>query len=433
MKKVEPISSECISKLKNYSCKLELIIENLPGMVFWCKNDPEWTMDFVSRGCFELLGYEPEELTKKISFGSLIHPEDRNFVRDTINKNLEPNKKLTLEYRVICKDGTMKWVLENSQGIFSENKKFIGIEGFITDITGIKGTEKSLKKSEKYSRKIVELIPDLIIMSNKNGDYLDIISSENHELPMPKSRVIGKNIRDVLPVNDAKNVIDSIEKCINENSIQTVEYSLELNSKTHFYEARIISMGHNNVFALIRDITSRKEMEKAVKENETKFKSIIQSSPNGFYLYRLIGDELIFTCANPAADKILALDHDELVEKTIEEAFPGLKDTFVPELYKKIAKKELGNQTFQISYYVNDILRYFDVRAFQTLENSIAVSFVDVTEKKLAEESLKKRNEELERFERVVIERELKMIELKEKISKLEKKLKEAGFNEKIL
>lgn len=83
------------SKLKENERKLRVIMENLPGMVYRCKNDSNWTMEFVSDGCFEICGYRPEDLTenKVVSYNDLIHPDDKNLVRNMWNEKLNSREK----------------------------------------------------------------------------------------------------------------------------------------------------------------------------------------------------------------------------------------------------------------------------------------------------------------------------------------------------
>ena len=64
------------------------LISNLPGVAFRCLNDPQWTMVFLSEGCYELTGYRPEELlnNNKISYNELITPDFRGIVIQMLDR-----------------------------------------------------------------------------------------------------------------------------------------------------------------------------------------------------------------------------------------------------------------------------------------------------------------------------------------------------------
>src|SRR5205807_4874176 len=61
---------------------LDTLVSNLPGMVYRCRNDPQWTMEIVSDGCLELTGYARADLlfNRAVSYADLIHPADRDTV-----------------------------------------------------------------------------------------------------------------------------------------------------------------------------------------------------------------------------------------------------------------------------------------------------------------------------------------------------------------
>ena len=121
------------------------------------------------------------------------------------------------------------------------------------------------------------------------------------------------------------------------------------------------------------------------------YKSIINSSPNAMYFYRLVENgDLVFLGANPRADEILGFDHNSLKGKTIEEAFPALVDTEIPELYRKIARRELEHQTFEIPYESENINGYFSVFVYPTMRDEIAVDFVDISKRRKIEQDLAK-------------------------------------------
>lgn len=116
-----------------------------------------------------------------------------------------------------------------------------------------------------------------------------------------------------------------------------------------------------------------------------------ENSPLGMHFYKLNNDDqLIFVGTNPAADKLLGVDNSQFIGKTIEEAFPLLMQTEVPGRYRDAAKKGISWSIEQIDYDDNQIKGAFEVRAFQTTPGNMVAVFADITERKLAEDKIRK-------------------------------------------
>ena len=139
-----------------------------------------------------------------------------------------------------------------------------------------------------------------------------------------------------------------------------------------------------------KELIERKRIESALRESEEKFRNIVQSSPMGMHMYQIEADgKLVFIDSNPAADHILGIDNHQFVGKSIEEAFPGLVDTIVPEKYRLAATTGQSWKTEQIDYDENQIQGAFEVYAFQTSPGRMAALFLEITERKRAEEALR--------------------------------------------
>jgi len=133
---------------------------------------------------------------------------------------------------------------------------------------------------------------------------------------------------------------------------------------------------------IITDITQRKLAELKSIESEKRFRNIFESIPIGLHVYELNSDgQLVFIDANPTADKILNADNKQFIGKTIEEAFPPLINTDIPERYKNIAKEGSTWKWDQVDYKDEKIQGAYEVFAFQTNPGFMVTSFHDITER----------------------------------------------------
>ena len=146
------------------------MINELPGMVYYCRNDSNWTMEFVSKGCFQLTGYRPEDLilNNKISYEELIYPEDRKIVRDDVKKAIKKLKQFHLEYRIITAENKIKWVSEVGKFLPLPYGNLQMLEGFIIDITAGKQVEEKLRDSEEFNKIILNNSPSPIYVMNQD-------------------------------------------------------------------------------------------------------------------------------------------------------------------------------------------------------------------------------------------------------------------------
>jgi PAS domain S-box-containing protein len=111
------------------------------------------------------------------------------------------------------------------------------------------------------------------------------------------------------------------------------------------------------------------------------------------YLYELDSkNNLIFMGANPSADKTIGIDHSKFLGKTLEQAFPGLKNTKIPKAYLNVALTGKSWHDSSIEYSSGEISGAYDVFVFRNSPNRIVVAFTDITERKKLEEELTRSN-----------------------------------------
>jgi PAS domain S-box-containing protein len=132
-------------------------------------------------------------------------------------------------------------------------------------------TEDALKESENRYRSIVRVIPDLIIKFNREGIYLDIISPTEELLFMPKEKLLGLKLTDIMPKDTADRSMEIIRKSIDDQVLQVMEYELQVPAGIKYFESRCIPLDENSVYCLVRDVTDQKLLE---KEKEKLIKNL---------------------------------------------------------------------------------------------------------------------------------------------------------------
>jgi PAS domain S-box-containing protein len=135
-----------VTKRKEYERQLEAVVENLPGYVYRHRNESGWPLEFVKGSPAEVTGYTARELENDITLAEeIIHPEDREFVRQAVETGLEESGSYDLTYRIVTKDGEHRWIWERGKLIEDPVDGEEKLDGFITDITDQKERERQLE------------------------------------------------------------------------------------------------------------------------------------------------------------------------------------------------------------------------------------------------------------------------------------------------
>ena len=161
--------------LRENARNLSVLMGNLPGMAYRCRDDPQWTMLFVSQGCLALTGYQPDDLigNKRIAFAHLIHPDDREAVRREIRAALQQGKRYELTYRIITAEGQIKWVWERGCGVELPDGSR-ALEGFISDVTERIQAEEALARERDLLQTLMDNIPDRIYFKDPASRFIRI-------------------------------------------------------------------------------------------------------------------------------------------------------------------------------------------------------------------------------------------------------------------
>lgn len=139
------------------------LLDNIPGGILQCERNRSLSLVVVNQGFLELFGYTREEIAEQFDdcFINMIHPLDRPDVLEKNTAQLAGRDKLTLQYRVVCKDGTYKWVMESSQLLPDEKEEncFISV---MLNITELKNAREELRLTLERHQMILDQTADII-------------------------------------------------------------------------------------------------------------------------------------------------------------------------------------------------------------------------------------------------------------------------------
>jgi PAS domain S-box-containing protein len=150
-----------------------------------------------------------------------------------------------------------------------------------------------------------------------------------------------------------------------------------------------------------RQAVRRQRAEEELRAAEERNRRIIEGSPTGIHMYELVeGDTLVFLGANPAADRILRIEHAAIVGEPIDDAFPGLRETEVAERYREVARTGEPWHADLVMYRDRLIEGAYEVWAYSIGPGRVVAQFIDIADRLALEEELR----ELGRQWRVVFE-----------------------------
>ncbi|NEO83867.1 MAG: AAA family ATPase [Spirulina sp. SIO3F2] len=180
------------NSLRDSEAKYRNLLSNLDGVIYRCLNEKGWAMEFVGDAITNLSGYPTTDFidSQVRTYASIIHPDDLPLVEEIVDSSLEHHQTFVLEYRIMHRDGSIRWVTETGKGICNDAGELSHIEGVILDINDRKAAEAALTESEAYHRNLFEQSAIGFILCRMNGEFVhgnqalaDIIGREKEEIP----------------------------------------------------------------------------------------------------------------------------------------------------------------------------------------------------------------------------------------------------------
>jgi PAS domain S-box-containing protein len=256
------------------------LLQNLPGLVYRCKYDRDWTMEYISHHCIDITGYRPDDFinNNKLAFNDIIHPNYKEIIWNKWQDVIQQRAFFTFEYPIITANGSEKWIWEQSVGIYSPSGDVLALEGIIFDISERKKAEEALLTSEAKFRTLVENAFDgIYLLRNRRYEYanqrfIDITGYSFNELSSEDF-----DFKQFL----TEKSIEMVEQRYNDRlagKFVPSQYELQIKSKNgqirevEVSTANLDSSSDILILGIMRDISDRKQIQMILKENEEKLK-----------------------------------------------------------------------------------------------------------------------------------------------------------------
>ncbi|MCC7495517.1 MAG: PAS domain S-box protein [Fimbriimonadaceae bacterium] len=319
-------------------------------------------------------------------YEDLIHRDDRSFVR-TLLGSLEPDHPTAeCEHRVNGAAAYVRWVQWTLTALFGADGEVDGYQAGGVDCTLRRQAEQELARLVDFTSAVLETTPALVVVLDRAGKIVRYNRATEEFSGYRFAEVQGRFFWDIaLRPDDAAtgraNFWDVIAggrpwhgpldwRC-RDGVCRTVDVStatLNEDGRTQY----LLLAGH--------DISARLAAEQALRESEARFRAVLEAAPFGLHHYRLDGERLTFVGANPAADHLLGVDHQLFRGLSLEAAFPPLAATSLPAAYRDVVRSGRPFHDSQVTYDDREIRGAFDVQAFATGPQTLAVMFRDITE-----------------------------------------------------
>ena len=145
------------------------------------------------------------------------------------------------------------------------------IVSLFTDDTVKQRTISELEENKLRYQVLLEAIPDLFFIIDKDGVYVDFVFKASDALKIKPDDIIGNSIFEVgFSEKMASKIFQCIQTCISQDSIETIEYALEIEGSSALFEMRIVRLSDQSVISLARDISKRKLAEIHLEDAKNK-------------------------------------------------------------------------------------------------------------------------------------------------------------------
>ena len=314
------------------------LVANLPGVVYRCANDADWSMRYVSEEIRNLCGYPASDFIDNHvrSFSSIVHPDDLP-ITYRAGEAIERQESFELTYRLRHADGHNVWVREKGRGEYDSQGRLLWVDGFIWDISERQAIEDELRLSQQRFLNAFNTAPQGMALVGPDGRWLEV----NDEL----CRMLGYDREELLACTyqqlthpddldaDRQNVADLVAGRI--NAYQMEKRYLDKQGRTLWVLLSVSLVRDSegrpvHFVAQIQDFSDRVAAERAVREREHYLRTLLDNVVDAIVT---IDEQGRIETFNHAAEAIFGYRQSEVAGRNVSllmpEPYHGAHDGYI--------------------------------------------------------------------------------------------------------
>lgn len=399
------------------------LLENIPGVAYRCLFDEYWTMLFLSEEIQSISGYPASDFynNQVRSFVSIIHPDDRQKVRNKIATAIQKQQSYLLEYRLLAADGRECWVYEKGQGFWDNSGKLLFLDGVFFDITERKRTEASLRQVNQQLQALLDYCPTPLNIFDSNG-YYQRVNQETVRLlgKSSEAEIQGRPFQDFLPAELVDLFMSRIQHLVETQKPITVEDKIWVNGEERFFKSILFPIFNEDEFpylfgSIATEVTENVLAQRALQKREQEFRALAENSPD--CILRL-DREFRYLYLNPKMAEFMGIPAADCLGKTLPE-LGGSEEfiqTWYPSLRRAIATQQEQTLEYEFPHSQGNIAFYSRIVPEIAADGSVQSLLVvtrDVTQLKQVQQTLQRQAQQ-ERLQRTISEQIRQTLDINE-------------------
>jgi PAS domain S-box-containing protein len=300
---------------------LRALIEHVPVTVYIDRLDETGSNVYTSPRLESELGYTVQEwVSDRELYAKVLHPEDRERILAEYRRRRDTDEPFRAEYRMIARDGTVHWFLDEAAVIRDETGRPAYFHGFLLDITeqkqlaeALRRSEEELRRQKQYVESLVEINPTAIVTVGRDGSVTSWNLSAEELFGYARDEAIGRNLDDlVVGRGDLRSEVVSYEQVLRAGRFHTVTQRARRDGTLADVElivVPVIEEGEPTGYLVIYHDISQLQRQKQYYE------SLLEVSPTAIVT---VDPDHKVTSWNPAAEKLFGYSREEAIGRDVD-------------------------------------------------------------------------------------------------------------------